>query len=208
MDLMWMPGGLFVAGPDTTAQLSHLPPGAEIVALRLRPGAAASVFDIPAQDVVNLRVAAVDAWGPPARDLEARLEASCGPTEAAVLLQAAVTRRLAVNAQLDGVVTQAVTAVHRAGGNPSLRVEQLANHLGISERQLHRRCTMALGYGMKTFARIVRFQHFVDAARNEPSSTLSDLAILSGYADQAHLNREARHLAGVPPGRLLAELRR
>jgi AraC-like DNA-binding protein len=206
MDLMWMPGGLFVAGPDTTAQLSQLPPGAEITALRFRPGAAAPVFRVPALEMVNLRVAAADLWGRPACDLQARLEASRSPAEAARLLQAAVASRLADNAELDALVAQVVVQVQRAGVGPSLRVERLADQYGISERQLHRRCTAALGYGTKTFARIVRFQRFVRMARNEPSNALGDLAALSGYADQAHLNREARLLAGVSPAVLLAEL--
>jgi AraC-like DNA-binding protein len=119
-----------------------------------------------------------------------------------------VARRLTDNAELDGLVAQVVAEVQRAGGDPSLRVERLADQYGISERQLHRRCSSALGYGTKTFARIVRFQRFVRMARSEPSNALGDLAALSGYADQAHLNREARRLAGVSPAVLLAELER
>ncbi|WP_372494350.1 hypothetical protein [Actinoallomurus purpureus] len=38
--------------------------------------------------------------------------------------------------------------------------------------------------------------------------SLADLAASAGYADQAHLGREARALSGLTPSALLAERRR
>ncbi|GGB64488.1 hypothetical protein GCM10011505_51070 [Tistrella bauzanensis] len=35
---------------------------------------------------------------------------------------------------------------------------------------------------------------------------LADLAAAAGYADQPHMTRDCRRLAGLPPARLLAEL--
>lgn len=208
MDLMWMSGGLFVAGPDTTAQLSQLPLGAEITALRFRPGAAAPVLGVPATELIDARVSAAAVWGRAVSDISVRLEASPCPAEIADLLQNAVRQRLAAQPQLDRMVQQVVAAVQRAGGEPTLRVDQLAERFGISERQLHRRCSAALGYGPKTFARIVRFQRVVERARHAPSRSLSELAAHCGYADQPHLTREARRLSGVSPATLLAELAR
>ena len=47
----------------------------------------------------------------------------------------------------------------------SVEVAELADVVGLSTRQLHRRCTAAFGYGPATLARILRFQRFVHAAR-------------------------------------------
>ncbi|MGH9192008.1 MAG: DUF6597 domain-containing transcriptional factor, partial [Acidimicrobiales bacterium] len=54
-------------------------------------------------------------------------------------------------------------------------------------------------------ARILRFQRFLDAARSSPSPRrdLARLAAETGYADQAHLTRDSRQLAGLPPAALL-----
>jgi AraC-like DNA-binding protein len=51
---------------------------------------------------------------------------------------------------------------------------------------------------------VLRFQRFLHAARAAgPERSLARLAADTGYADQAHLTRESRDLAGLPPGALL-----
>lgn len=60
------------------------------------------------------------------------------------------------------------------------------------------------GYGPKTFERIARFQRFRRLARaGGPGAGLAALAAACGYADQAHLARECRRLAGRPPSAFL-----
>jgi AraC-like DNA-binding protein len=96
-----------------------------------------------------------------------------------------------------------VGAVVAAG--PAASVGGLAARLGVSERQLHRRCTAAVGYGPKVLERILRFRRFL-ALVESPGwlpGGLAGLAAAAGYADQSHLTRECVRLAGVTPGRLV-----
>jgi AraC-like DNA-binding protein len=74
-------------------------------------------------------------------------------------------------------------------------VAEIALRLGLSERQLHRRSLAAFGYGAKTLGRIRRLQR---ALAVPVSATGAAAAAAAGYADQAHLAREVRELAGVP----------
>jgi methylphosphotriester-DNA--protein-cysteine methyltransferase len=74
----------------------------------------------------------------------------------------------------------------------------------LSERQLRRRFEHAVGYGPATLARVQRFQRFLAHAQRTPTAPLARLAADAGYADQAHLARECRRLAGLPPRALLA----
>jgi transcriptional regulator GlxA family with amidase domain len=75
----------------------------------------------------------------------------------------------------------------------------------VSERQLRRRFADAVGYAPKTLQRVLRFQRFLVLARAAGASAdLARLAFAAGYADQAHLTRECRRLAGLPPAALLA----
>jgi AraC-like DNA-binding protein len=80
---------------------------------------------------------------------------------------------------------------------PGARVDALGAALGVSERQLRRRFADAVGYGPKTLARVLRFQRFLTLSRN--GDDLARLALDAGYADQAHLTRETRRLAGRTP---------
>ena len=78
----------------------------------------------------------------------------------------------------------------------------MARDLGLSERQLHRRCVAAVGYGPVLLRRVLRFRRFVSRIdAGGASGDLAGLAAEAGYADQAHLTRESRELAGLPPGR-------
>ncbi|MGW5695942.1 helix-turn-helix domain-containing protein, partial [Streptomyces asiaticus] len=69
------------------------------------------------------------------------------------------------------------------------------------ERQLHRRSLAAFGYGPKTLGRVLRLNRALDLART--GLPFAEVAATAGYADQAHLARDVRALAGVPLGRLL-----
>jgi AraC-like DNA-binding protein len=51
----------------------------------------------------------------------------------------------------------------------------------------------------KRYVRLMRFQTLLATLRSQPSSTLTDLALESGYSDQAHMSREFREFAGITP---------
>ncbi|MGH3331891.1 MAG: helix-turn-helix domain-containing protein, partial [Nocardioidaceae bacterium] len=55
-------------------------------------------------------------------------------------------------------------------------------------------------YGLtpKQAARVMRFEHSWDLLRMAPRR-LADVAATTGYADQAHMTREWRDLAGYTP---------
>ena len=80
-------------------------------------------------------------------------------------------------------------------------VASIAEAVGLSTRQLQRRCADAFGYGAKTLVRILRMTRALELAR--AGTTLADTAASAGYADQAHLSRDVKQLAGVPLGQLV-----
>lgn len=96
---------------------------------------------------------------------------------------------------LDKTVRHAWSRLHATAGQ--LAVSQLAADVGWSRGQLARRFRCEFGLGPKQLARLVRFA----AARELVArhSRLADVAAQCGYADQAHLTREWRELAGLTP---------
>jgi AraC-like DNA-binding protein len=87
--------------------------------------------------------------------------------------------------------------------DPSARTGDVAEEVGLSVRQLRRRCHAAAGYGPKTLQRVLRFQRFVrhlDASSG--ACDLASAAAEAGYADQAHLTRECAALSGLTPAAL------
>jgi len=84
--------------------------------------------------------------------------------------------------------------------DPRQRVDRLASDLGLSERQLRRRCLASVGYGPKTLQRVLRLRRFIRTGETE----LARAALDAGFSDQAHLARECRRLTGLPPTALRA----
>jgi AraC-like DNA-binding protein len=195
-DLVWQAGvGAMLAGPDTRAALVPAPAGGGVWAgLRFRPGAAGPALGLPLEEVRDARIPLEDVR----RDLAERLPGDLAPEEA-------LRRLAAVGAELAaaGPPDPAISAAARRLAQPRTRVEALAGELGLSERQLRRRCHAAVGHGPKALQRILRLQGYLaraDAAG--PQADLAWLAVASGYADQAHLTRECTRLAGVAPAAL------
>jgi AraC-like DNA-binding protein len=184
MDVIWAGGELFVAGPDTEAHLVQSPGGTEFAAVRFAPGTAPPLLGVPAEELRNQHVP-LDALWPAAdvRRLAMRLDES---TDRAGTLAGAL-----------GVAppepwVQWLVSRLRAGYS----VAALADQVAFSERQLRRRSLFLFGYGPKTLARILRLSTALELARG--GTPFGRVAAEAGYADQAHLSREVRTLAGVP----------
>jgi AraC-like DNA-binding protein len=83
-------------------------------------------------------------------------------------------------------------------------VDRLGADLHLGDRQLRRRVEERFGYGPAVLRRVLRLQRLLALAARHRGS-LADLALASGYADQAHMTRECRRLTGLSPVRLFAE---
>ncbi|WP_436772765.1 helix-turn-helix domain-containing protein [Yinghuangia sp. YIM S09857] len=192
MDLIWMGGDLVVAGPDTVAHVIGEVPGEPYTGIRFAPGLGPAVFGVPAVELRDSRVPLAELWGGSVGELIERMGESDDP---AGLLEQVASRRLR-EAAPDPVAAMVTEGLRRGAG-----VAHLARRAGLSDRQLHRRSVAAFGYGPKTLGRVLRLGRALELARG--GSRFADVAAMSGYADQAHLAREVRSLAGVPLGTLL-----
>ena len=85
------------------------------------------------------------------------------------------------------------------------RVESLAAQLGCSRRYLHTRFREQVGLAPKTVARLIRFVAVRRRVERAPARW-ADIAYECGYADQSHLNRDFRQLAGTTPGDFVTRL--
>jgi AraC-like DNA-binding protein len=191
-DIIWRDDGhavtTFTAGPDTEAQLAPLAEGSRMVGIRFAPGAADSVLGLPLDAVCDQRVPLEELWGGAADALAERVALSDQPE---VALATAVQDR--VSEAPDPTAAAIARQLEFAAG-PGV-VSGVADEVGVSERQLQRRCRTAFGYGPKTLHRVLRFQRALRLARG--GGRLADVAAVAGYADQAHMARDTRRLAGV-----------
>lgn len=206
-DLQWVNGALRVAGPDRTVNAEALPAGTIVVGLRFQPAAVGAWLGTPPSELVNGRVQLEAFWGTDARRLEANVSEGRSPDAIAERLEAALIER---SSQVTAPDRAALAIFRTVAADPSQQTEvtrHICEVLGMSERSLRRRSLEAFGYGPKTLHRILRFQRFLQGARAAGSTkSLAELAMGAGYADQAHLSREARDLAGMTPATILGRL--
>jgi AraC-like DNA-binding protein len=126
-----------------------------------------------------------------------------GDAERVALLDAALPPLMARAPQPDWRVCEAVRAIREHRG--LIDLAPLADALKTTPRSLQRLFQRDVGITPKAFVRIVRFQQVFRAWREDPTS-LSRVAQACGYFDHAHLVRDFRELAGVPPAALLPNM--
>jgi AraC-like DNA-binding protein len=192
MDLLWTDGRLLVAGPDTRA---HRPDGGSALwaGVRFFPGTGPSLLGVPAHELRDRRVDLADLWpAAEVRRLAARIDTAPDPV---VALEEVALARAADTGPPDQLMRQVVAAAIEGRS-----VAATADMLGLGPRQLHRRSLTAFGYGPKTLARVLRLQRALALAWD--GVPFAETADLAGFADQAHLARDVRELAGMPLGEL------
>jgi AraC-like DNA-binding protein len=190
-----------VVGLWTVPFLARLPVGTNITGARLHPGRASSLLGMPASELLNqtIPVAAVEGAMRNIR-LEKVMEEPNSAAQRSTLGQVLLTS-LEDSAPFDQAVLAGIRWLTR---RPHGRIEHLSRWMGISERQLHRRFSAAIGYGPKTFQSVMRFQRLLKTAREKGAEqSLANLATSVGYADQAHMTREVHRLANLRPTVLL-----
>ena len=161
-------------------------------------GAWPVLFNAPACDYVNRRVDLADLWDDTAA-LARCLRRVDDPQARLASLQAELrSRRLLIG------VDQCVAELAQQLMSSRDRIATIAQRIGLSSRQLHRRCERALGYPPSELARLVRFQQFLEQMRTPGRSPrrLIDVAMACGYADHSHLTRDCRMLTGYRPSAL------
>jgi AraC-like DNA-binding protein len=185
--------------------------------LALRPPGVRALLGLPAGQLADLDVPAEAVLGGVCAELRDRVRSVTSWPERFAILDEILLRQLVTGsaqgtrAAVAPEVLWAWRQLLRAGG--AVRVADLATETGWSSRHLASRFRAEIGLTPKAAARVIRFDRAKQAliarvgtgAYQDGGYQLADLAAGAGYFDQAHLAREFRALAGVPPSQWLAE---
>lgn len=118
---------------------------------------------------------------------------------------AALERRLTPYLPVDGPGLMINEVVGWLREHPEVtRVDELAAHVGLSERSLQRLVEQRVGMSPKWLIQRRRLHDAVEALKAGESS-LADMAARLGYADQAHFTHDFRTVTGMTPGEYLSD---
>ena len=202
IDIVWDGTALAVFGPRTRSEAPREPRTGTVVGIRLRAGSTRAVLGEAAIALADRTVPLETLWGSTERTATLRLE-GCDPGQAMSALCSVITER--ARGLMRGPDQLIPRVVELAGFQRTVR--DIANEVGLSERQLFRRCVDEIGYGPKHLVCVLRLQRLLGLARRLPNASLAGLAAASGYTDQSHMSRECRALTGVTPAALVRSQR-
>jgi AraC-like DNA-binding protein len=203
LDLVWVDdGSLWLSGPETSSWSRGYPPGTTAVGVGFRPGVGPPMLHLAALEVRDARVRLDELWSDrQARELAERVAAHHDDRGRARELERAVRHLAAQTRPVDEVALQVAARLDQPRAASGL---ELSRATGLSQRQLHRRCTAAFGYGPAVLARILRLRRALRLARSRQGPLrLAELAAAAGYFDQQHFAHEVRAIMGTTPTRLV-----
>jgi AraC-like DNA-binding protein len=184
------------------------------IQLALKPPGVRALLGLPAGELAETDVHAEVVLGGVCAEVQDRVRTVTGWPERFAVLDEILLRQLLTRSDKAAVPPEVLWSwrqLLRAGG--AVRVADLAAATGWSGRHLASRFRAEIGLTPKAAARVVRFdrarRHLAGqagaGAYRDGGYQLAELAAEMGYFDQAHLAREFRALAGVPPSQWLAE---
>jgi AraC-like DNA-binding protein len=178
--------------------------------LKLTPLGAYALTGMPLCELARACVPLADVFGREGTELATRLRESADWDERFDILEAFLLRRLyrtPPRPTADPAVAWAFERLRATRG--AGRVEALAAELGCSRRYLRDGFVRQVGLPPKTVARLMRFHYVRERIQEEPDPAhprWGEVAHAAGYADQSHLNREFRDLAGTTPSDFVRRL--
>ena len=189
----------FVAGfSDTWATTRH--EGRQHgVQVDLTPLGAFRLLGVPPAEVAGAIVAVDDLWDRTGASLVDRLASAPDWPSRFALLDEVLLHRAADAPDVHPPVAWAWRQLEQSHGSVAIGV--LAEEIGWSRRHFVDRFRHHVGLAPKPSARVLRFAR-ASALLTSGRRPVGEVAARCGYADQSHLVRECRRLAGCTPSEL------
>lgn len=175
--------------------------GAGCLAVCFHPGMAYPFIPMPMHLFRDSTVNFIDLWNGATSGLEDKLAGIPNDEERSMAVQAFLLGQM----ECDKHDPQVAYCLHKAQlTRGSIAVRKLAEETGLSQRQLSRRFHQNVGLSPKEYLGVCRFNSSLQYLAGYPGMSLTEIAHLSGYYDQAHCIRDYKVYAGHSPGEVVA----
>ncbi len=170
-----------------------------VVGLAFRPSGWRSVFSQPASTFADRMLPLSEAWGEAAASaLYEGVRDATDDSGIVTAIEAAVTAQInRIGAPYIDEEMGRFEMIART--DSTARIDEVARGLGMSVRQMERRCLQAFGLTPKAVLRRSRFLDMAESIRGFSAPGERELAALR-YFDQSHLTREFKRFTGMTPG--------
>ncbi len=186
----------FLVGELTRHLLLQPVGNPSVMGVRFRPGGAYRLLPFPLIEFTDQMVPTADVWRHEGSAIEDAVLNAKSDRERMRLVEAFLMRQLSGVGQRPRFEAAIARIIHSRG---QIRVDQLAENIGFSARQLEREFRASIGLSPKSFSRIIRFQNLLRIVGEGMLREWVNVALAVGYADQPHMVREFREFTGQSP---------
>lgn len=197
-DALSRAGYALFSGANNRPYKVRLTGGLDNVGIAFRPGGWRALFTQPHSDFANDMLPLRDLWGSLADTLFHESARASDDAQKIAVVEEVLMRRL----EHVGVheFDEAMAQFERFSRQDStIRIDDAAAQIGLSVRQMERRCKHTFGFTPKAVLRRSRFLDMAAAMRGFSSPDEQTLAELR-YFDDSHLNKEFKQFADMTPG--------
>jgi AraC-like DNA-binding protein len=193
----------FIAGLHDHYALTETAGAMHGIEIRFTPIGARLFLGIPLADIANRVVGLDEVLGSAGPRLTERLwEAPDWPGRF-TLLDEFIGARIADAPAVDGSAAWTWRQLDAAGG--LLAIGHLAEQVGFSHKHLIAKFRREFGLPPKALARVLRFNRAVELLETGRLANWTEIALGSGFYDQAHMIRDFRQFTGLTPGAFARE---
>jgi AraC-like DNA-binding protein len=174
--------------------------GSRMLIVAFKKGRAFPFYPFPISELMDTVAEADLVFGGKFHHLREQLLASKSVNQMFHLVEEFLLQQAGNVFQADGAAKCIEYAVSNMIHKPSLRqLHQLSDEIGYSQKHFIALFRQQVGVSPKQYLKIMRFQKAIRAIENTGSIHWSDLALESGYYDQAHFIHDFKLFSGFTP---------
>ena len=173
------------------------------LAIRFIPGKIEPFFNVRGSELTDGSAALDALWGTYGKVFEQRLRNFDTIQQMLTFVECVLLSQLEQQTLLDIEITAALDLIWQTNGQ--IRINELAEQVGLSLRQFERRFTNLVGLNPKRLCRISRFANILSSFDNSHKQSWVGKAMDGGYSDHAHFIRECKFFTGLSPIIYLAQ---
>lgn len=154
------------------------------------------LFGVPSAELSNQMPDLITLMGNEGKLLEEKIMLAIDNNERVEIITEFLERRLRKNQEQAHAVLSSIRYIIQTKG--AVKIETVADHHFISQRQFERKFREFSGLAPKLFSRIVRF-HTACQEFGKPDKSLTSIAYDCGYYDQSHFIHDFKEFSGYHP---------
>ena len=165
--------------------------------VQFKPNGFLPFTSIPIKEIENTAVPLDTLFGENGKILGEQILNANSTSKRIQIIETFLLKELADKRTIDNIVKSTIETILNANGQFS--VNEFSKSNNINRRQLARKFSSDIGLSPKQLAKTIRIQKTLKVLLNEEIMSLTDLAYVSEYYDQAHFIKEFKEFTGLTP---------